>query len=84
MRWSRSSRPRSPGKGTGLGLATVHSTVRQSGGFVAIDSTVGEGTSVHLYFPKAEPGPIVSRASTLYQGGSLGGWRAHPGSRGQR
>ena len=73
-----------PGKGTGLGLATVHSTVRESGGFVAIDSTVGEGTSVHLYFPKAEPGPIVSRASTLYQGGSLGGWRAHPARRGQR
>jgi two-component system CheB/CheR fusion protein len=50
-----------PGKGTGLGLATVHATVRQSGGFVAIDSTVGEGTSVHLYFPKAEPEPTVSR-----------------------
>jgi CheY-like chemotaxis protein len=50
-----------PGNGTGLGLATVHTTVRESGGFVAIDSTVGEGTSVHLYFPKAEPGPIVSR-----------------------
>ena len=53
-----------PGKGTGLGLATVYSTVGQSGGFVAIDSTVGEGTSVHLYFPKAKPGPIVSRAVT--------------------
>lgn len=52
-----------PGKGTGLGLATVHTTVRESGGFVAIDSTVGEGTSVHLYFPKAEPGPIVSRST---------------------
>ena len=52
-----------PGKGTGLGLATIHSTVRQSGGFVAIDSAVGEGTSVHLYFPKAKPGPIVSRAA---------------------
>ena len=52
-----------PGKGTGLGLATVHSTVRESGGFVAIDSAVGEGTSVHLYFPKAEPGPIVSLAA---------------------
>jgi signal transduction histidine kinase len=50
-----------PGNGTGLGLATVHTTVRESGGFVAIDSNVGEGTSVHLYFPKAEPGPIVSR-----------------------
>jgi PAS domain S-box-containing protein len=52
-----------PGMGTGLGLATIHSTVRQSGGFVAIDSTEGDGTSVHLYFPKAEPGPIVSRAA---------------------
>ena len=47
-----------PGKGTGLGLATIHSTVRQSGGFVAIDSTVGEGTSVHLYFPKADLGRL--------------------------
>jgi signal transduction histidine kinase len=52
-----------PGKGTGLGLATVRTTVRQSGGFIAIESTVGEGTSVHLYFPKAEPGPIASRAA---------------------
>ena len=41
-----------PGESTGLGLATVHGTVNQSGGFVAIESTVGQGTSVHLYFPK--------------------------------
>jgi signal transduction histidine kinase len=51
-----------PGKGTGLGLATVRSTVRQSRGFITIDSAVGEGTSVHLYFPKVEPAPIVSDA----------------------
>jgi len=51
-----------PGKSTGLGLATINATVRRSGGFVAIDSAVGKGTSVHLYFPKAGPGPIVSRA----------------------
>ena len=61
-----------PGKGTGLGLATVHSTVRQSEGFVAIDSTEGEGTSVHLYFPKAEPGPIVSRAAPSPKEAPLG------------
>jgi signal transduction histidine kinase len=47
-----------PGKGTGLGLATIYGTARQSGGFVAIDSTVGKGTSVHLYFPKAERGRL--------------------------
>jgi signal transduction histidine kinase len=51
-----------PGKGTGLGLATVYGIVRQSGGFLSIDSTVGKGTSVHLNFPKAEPGPVVSSA----------------------
>ena len=51
-----------PGKGTGLGLATVYGIVRQAVGFVSIDSTVGKGTSVHLNFPKAEPGPIASSA----------------------
>ena len=61
-----------PGKGTGLGLATVHSTVQRSGGFVAIDSTVDEGTSVHLYFPKAEPGPIVSHARPTTEETPLG------------
>jgi CheY-like chemotaxis protein len=29
-------------------------------GFISIDSTVGKGTSVHLNFPKAEPGPIAT------------------------
>ena len=41
-----------PGKGTGLGLATIHSTVRQSGGFVAIDSTVGRGHIRPSVFPQ--------------------------------
>jgi signal transduction histidine kinase len=61
-----------PGKGTGLGLATVYGTVRQSVGFVTIDSTVGKGTSVHLNFPKAEPGPIVSSARPATKGIPLG------------
>jgi CheY-like chemotaxis protein len=37
--------------------------MRQSGGFIAIDSTTREGTSVHLYFPKSDLGPIVNRAT---------------------
>ena len=51
-----------PGKGTGLGLTTVYGIVRQSVGFISIDSTVGKGTFVHLNFPKAEPRPVVSSA----------------------
>ncbi|HWE19275.1 MAG TPA: ATP-binding protein [Hyphomicrobiaceae bacterium] len=61
-----------PGKSTGLGLATVRSTVRQAGGFVTVDSTVGEGTSVRLYFPRAEPGLIASRAKPSTQEAPLG------------
>jgi signal transduction histidine kinase/CheY-like chemotaxis protein len=51
-----------PGKGTGLGLATVYGIVRQAVGFISIDSTVGKGTSVHQNFPKAEAGPVVNSA----------------------
>ena len=61
-----------PGKNTGLGLATVRATVRQSGGFITMDSAVGEGTSVHLYFPKVEPAPIVSDARPSSQEAPLG------------
>jgi CheY-like chemotaxis protein len=61
-----------PGKSTGLGLATVRGTVRQAGGFVTIESSVGEGTSVRLFFPEAEPELIVSRARPPIQEAPLG------------
>jgi Histidine kinase-, DNA gyrase B-, and HSP90-like ATPase len=50
-------------QGTGLGLATVYGAVQHSGGFVAVQSAVGKGTAVHLYFPKAEEAPNVSQPS---------------------
>ena len=46
-----------PGKGTGLGLAMVFGFVRQSKGLVGIDSRLGHGTTVALYFPRIEEAP---------------------------
>ena len=40
------------GKGTGLGLSMAYGFVKQSGGHIDIDSTVGEGTTVHIWLPR--------------------------------
>jgi two-component system cell cycle sensor histidine kinase/response regulator CckA len=42
------------GDGTGLGLATVYGTVKQSGGDVAVTSTLGRGTTFRVLLPLAE------------------------------
>jgi two-component system cell cycle sensor histidine kinase/response regulator CckA len=43
------------GKGTGLGLANVYGIIRQAGGDVEVESSVGRGTSFRVYLPLTRP-----------------------------
>lgn len=57
------------GSGSGLGLSMVYGFLRQSGGFVRLESAPGAGTTVRLYMPLAEPDADGSAADEVRSGG---------------
>ncbi len=66
------------GKGTGLGLAQVYGFARQSGGGAILESTLGEGTAVHILLPRSRRPASRPRAPDIapataapYHGGRL-------------
>lgn len=56
------------GKGSGLGLSQVLGFAKQSGGGIRIETRLGEGTSVKVYFPRAAEN--VAEGSTAFGGGA--------------
>jgi PAS domain S-box-containing protein len=62
-----------PGEGSGLGMSMIYGLTQQHGGFVELESELGRGTTVRVYFPLArddQPLAELSVAPTGLRGGS--------------
>lgn len=51
------------GKGTGLGLATAMSIIKQHHGRITVDTEPGQGTTFHVFLPRVEAAPTAQRTS---------------------
>ena len=61
-----------PGKGTGLGLATVQEIVQERQGYIEVESEVGKGTAFRIYLPRTESAAAGCPAPTAAAGVHLG------------
>jgi two-component system cell cycle sensor histidine kinase/response regulator CckA len=57
---------KAPGKGTGLGLASVYGAVKQHGGFVVVESQEGIGTTVSIMLPESDLTSSASDQETVH------------------
>jgi signal transduction histidine kinase len=60
------------GKGSGLGLSQVYGFVRQSGGFVTLDSEPGRGTEIAIYLPASDKVPVSYETAEEQRAAAIG------------